>query len=90
MTRSDHRASSGISSHASNYRTPSRASGSIRCTFGALLLLLGLLLLGRCLLLGRRLLLRLCLLLSRCLLLGRRLLLRLCLLLGRLRRWCLR
>ena len=64
MTCSDHRARSGISSHASNYRTPCRASGSIRCTFGALLLL-GLLLLGRCLLLSRRLLLRLCLLLGR-------------------------
>jgi hypothetical protein len=58
MTRSDHRARSGIPSHASDYGTPCRTLGSIRCTFGALLLL------GLLLLLGRRLLLRLCLLLG--------------------------
>ena len=64
MTRSDHRARTSVPHRASDYGTPCRASSSIRCTFGALLLL-GLLLLGRCLLLSRRLLLRLCLLLGR-------------------------
>jgi hypothetical protein len=56
MTRSDHRARASVAHCASDYGTPCRTLGSIRCTFGALLLL-GLLLLVLCLLLGRRLLL---------------------------------
>jgi hypothetical protein len=75
MARSDERARASVPHRASDYGTPCRTLGPIRCTFGALLLL-GLLLLGL-LLLGLLLLVLLC----------RRLLLRLCLWLGWRRRW---